>query len=513
MNTFRVSWLIFLAAVANPNLIAADTRPNEAASPPDRGRVEKLIRQLGDDSFSERQRAVQELDAIGEPALSMLVAAVGDADLDISTSAKGLIERISMRRTMRLALTPSKVHLYLKNATVSEAAAELARQSGCPVTIGDFQTSTSARITLDTGETNFWDALDQLCRKAKIVEQVPILLPFGYGGQFDVGAQAIDLQDQSRKLSSGGIRLIEGTLAELPTADLGAVRIRVVPTEAVGSSLKATPGGDLAIVLDVAAEAGLHNFHVTGPPRIDKAVDNEKQMLRTDVAATAWNEGVTDENIIVGRGGRRIAVRGGWGRAGRNVGVEVNANSLGRMTVPIYLQQGDISSSRLSELSGTIPVETLLVEPVATVDGILKSAGQKFAGFKGGEVEVKSVEELTNGAVRIKLVLTDLPAQEPRIDANQVFGRRRGFVRVRNEITIERSRDQMPQLVDARGRLCELVDVRDQLTEMNGATLTETFTLTYQRQQVEAEPVRLVVEGRRRVAFDLPFTLKDVPLK
>jgi hypothetical protein len=419
-----------------------------------------------------------------------------------------------MRRTVRLALTPSKVHLNVKDVTVYEAAQELAKQSGCPVNVGgDLAKLTERRITLDTGETNFWDALEQLSRKAGLVEQVPILLPAGYGGQFDAGAQAVDVQDHSTKLSSGGIRLIEGTLAELPTVDLGAVRVRVVPTSDVGGSLKATPQGDVAIVLDVAAEARLQRFRVTGPPRIDKVVDNEKQVLKTDVAATAWNDGGMDENIIVGRGGRRIAVRGGFGRGGRNVGVDLLPNTPGRTTVPIYLQLGEKSANMLSELSGTIPVETLMAEPVATVDGILKSAGQKFAGLKGGEVEVKSVEELSNGEVRIKLVLTDLPVQEPRADANQFFGRRRGFVRVRNEITIERSRAQMPQLMDAKGKPCELVDVQGQLTEMNGATLTETFTLTYRRQEGQDEPARLIVEGRRLVAFDVPFTLKDVPLK
>src|SRR5207248_4177715 len=100
MCALRFSWVLFVI-LALPVLKAKDPDPQA-----DRNRIERLIKQLGDDDFADRQSASKELDAIGEPALERLRAAVGDPDLEVRKRAQELVEKISVRRTMRLALVP-----------------------------------------------------------------------------------------------------------------------------------------------------------------------------------------------------------------------------------------------------------------------------------------------------------------------------------------------------------------------------------------------------------------------
>src|SRR5437016_13739424 len=114
MCALRFSWILFVI-LALPVLKAKDPDPQA-----DRNRIERLIKQLGDDDFADRQSASKELDAIGEPALERLRAAVGDPDLEVRKRAQELVERISVRRTMRLALVPSKVRLNVKDAPLPE---------------------------------------------------------------------------------------------------------------------------------------------------------------------------------------------------------------------------------------------------------------------------------------------------------------------------------------------------------------------------------------------------------
>ena len=94
MHILRASLLIVLIAVALPLLQAAEPKSSDPAPQADRSQIEKLIKQLGDDSFAARQKAAKELEAIGEPALDLLRHAAGDADREVSKQATELVERI-----------------------------------------------------------------------------------------------------------------------------------------------------------------------------------------------------------------------------------------------------------------------------------------------------------------------------------------------------------------------------------------------------------------------------------
>src|SRR6266540_3574441 len=70
-------------------------------------------------------------------------------------------------------LAAKKVRLNLKDTLVIDAVDELVRQSGYNVQIqGDVANLVKRKVTLDTGETTFWQAFDQLCQKAGL-EEIP----------------------------------------------------------------------------------------------------------------------------------------------------------------------------------------------------------------------------------------------------------------------------------------------------------------------------------------------------
>jgi hypothetical protein len=75
--------------------LPASSAPPAKAQPAE---VERLIKQLGSDSFTERQAATKALDAIGEPALETLrKAATENGDAEVRRRAKQIVESVEAR--------------------------------------------------------------------------------------------------------------------------------------------------------------------------------------------------------------------------------------------------------------------------------------------------------------------------------------------------------------------------------------------------------------------------------
>lgn len=133
-----------------------------------------LIERLGSNRFAERRQAQRLLDRVGAPALEALRKAVDSEDKEVSRLARELVARIEKREETAAALAPTQVHLVCKDMPVPEAVAALAKQSGYDIQItGTREVVAKRKITLDTGEVIFWEALDRLCRKAGLVEVGP----------------------------------------------------------------------------------------------------------------------------------------------------------------------------------------------------------------------------------------------------------------------------------------------------------------------------------------------------
>ena len=150
-----------------------------------------------------------------------------------------------------------------------------------------------------------------------------------------------------------------------------------------------------------------------------------------------------------------------------------------------------------------------MLDRLVTVDGIVKAVGQTLKGKKGGEISIKAVEQHKDGDVTVRLTLANLPAEEVRPG----LALPPGLVIVRESAPQQRAKADMPKLLDEHGQAYDLRAVVLQKMENIQGTDTEVLTLTYRRQEGQGEAARLVVDGRRWFNFEVPFELKNVPLR
>jgi hypothetical protein len=155
-------------------LVALLIVPAPAEEKVDAGKIDGLIEKLGSPAFTDREKATQALDAIGEPALEALRKAAKSSDAEIRKRATTLVDRIEQRTETARQLAPTMVHLKYRNVALQEALADFRKQSGYNIVLQDPEGKLKdSRITLDTGKVSFWNALEQFCAKAGLVEADP----------------------------------------------------------------------------------------------------------------------------------------------------------------------------------------------------------------------------------------------------------------------------------------------------------------------------------------------------
>ncbi len=95
------SWLVMLVwPCPAPGQTAADPSSSKPPSkqPVDAAKIERFIRQLGSESFEEREAASKALDAIGEPALPALRKVRENTDLEVRRRVTALLKSIERKR-------------------------------------------------------------------------------------------------------------------------------------------------------------------------------------------------------------------------------------------------------------------------------------------------------------------------------------------------------------------------------------------------------------------------------
>ena len=71
----------------------------------------------------------------------------------------------------------------------------------------------------------------------------------------------------------------------------------------------------------------------------------------------------------------------------------------------------------------------------------------------------------------------------------------------------------MPKLLDAKGQAYQVVNIPEQSMQFNNGQSTTQCTIIYRAQPGQGEPTQLALYGERQISFQVPFTLKDVPLR
>jgi hypothetical protein len=527
---FRV---ILLVAFGLGALAALPGAAGEKA--PDAAKIAKLVTQLGSLSYEEREQATQELDAIGAPALDALRDAIKGDDLEVRRRSEELIERIEKRVESDRALAPTRLHLTCTDTPVSDAVAELAKKSAYPITLFDpTNTLHNRKVTLDTGETTFWEALDQLCRKAGLSEESYVSLRLDANIAHALPPQFLPavppqpaVQPRQRGVVSAvpqaeTLVLVDRKPKDLPTCYVGAARFRAL-TDPEHPSVPMSDA--LAVPLQITLEPRIAWQRLVSF-RIDKVLDDQEQTL-----AQLAEE---PPQPALGRA-RPNAIRAGQAlpRPGTGIGFYER-----QQVILARLQKGAKETRLLRELQGVITAEVRTPpEPLITVENILQATGKTVEGAKGGFIKVLDASKNAQGDVQLRLELDYPPGVVPhdpvglgaRLQALQAQALPIpavpngpggiGVAQLQLQLAPQAGPGALTvvhqvgldglSLLDEKGKKLEPSGLRQSFRAGPGG-LTCEYTLTYRHRQGQPEPARLVLSGSRLVMVDMPFTFKNV---
>ena len=473
----------------------------------------ELVVKLGSRDYRERESATSALDALGGAALPELRKAAHDKDPEVRRRAERLTEIIERREESAKLLAPRTVQLKLENAPLQRAVTELAQKSGFEVTIDESAKGQlrDHKVTLDTGETTFWKALDALDTKASLVDSTT---PHdarrgardGYAVRGDVGAEprlAMYLASQRDGMTRYYLHPLDKEkdqkAIDTPVCYAGALRLRI------GTAIRVL-NGEILLPLEVSPQPNVL-WEELVDVRVDKAVDDHGQSLIQSL--TAESNDVQINRVVRGLGN----------------GFVLNAATGGLDRIPdrngtIRLKIGELASRQLSTLSGTIigQMRTPL-QPMVTVENVRNQAGKTFRTRYGESLEVAEVNELPNGSVKLHVRLSEPPTMlvmpgNGRIAARanivlqgqQVVFNRLG-VRTEGALQVDLNAK------DARGRKLAFEPSTAQHTlGFFKNMITTDVVLVVKAGHGESALRTLEWAGQHDVTVEVPFSFNDVQL-
>jgi hypothetical protein len=484
----------------------------EPAGSADRRDVARLIAELGSKHYRARQAAAQALERLGEPALALLQQAREADDPEVRHRAEQLIEQIKREVDSARLLEPLRVQLAARDLPVHQVVADLAAKSGFAIQLASLDPGvTERKVTVDTGETTYWEALDQLAQRAGLVERGELRATLngasGPGGnrvmRFRMQGGVLVLPDGSVTTTNPRreiLVLVPGDAAARPTCYAGAVRIRAVP---LPRDLRPASGETL-VLLEASPQPGLSWLGLIGD-RIDVARDSAGQNL--EPVNLDEGEGIPGALVMQ----NKFVVRR----------TENERTALDFRYRPIRLKRGARASAVLAELKGVLTAQVQTPpEPRITVDHLLQATGKTIRGANGEMLKVLQVSQQPDGTCRIQLDFENPAAAE---DPLLGLAGRRGIAMVRARqvlvnngvggvATEQRLGESNWSVIDKSGQPLRLVGRQANNVFRTGNGVRYEATLTYVSRSGQAGPDRLVYSSRRSLPIDIPFTLHDVPL-
>ncbi|MFM7148516.1 MAG: HEAT repeat domain-containing protein [Gemmataceae bacterium] len=165
--------LLLFSAVLSVNVLGVAAQPGEKV---DSATITKLIEQLGADAFVERQRASDELERMGGPALEELRKAARGSDPEVRRRAADLVGKIELAQEGNKLGDPTLIRVRYDRVPLKEAVADFAGKSGLVLVLQDPGEKLKERtVTLDLEKpTPVWLALEKFCQSAGLKEQIAI---------------------------------------------------------------------------------------------------------------------------------------------------------------------------------------------------------------------------------------------------------------------------------------------------------------------------------------------------
>jgi hypothetical protein len=484
--------LAFAADAKKPADKKADIKKADE-KPADAEKINRLLELLGSDEGDEREQAARELEKIGVAALPALREAATEGDAEVKAHARKVIRTIERRVESEKLLAPTQVKIVLKNKLASDAVAELSKKSGFRVGIvNETAEMKRRRVTIDTGETSFWQAFDQLCLKSKLVEA-----ELGPNGQPIIRPMAqpmvpVPAPGPMKPEKLPQIAVEDGNTLELPTCYAGALRLRALPDSSKVVTGARTPK-ETVIVLEVSVEPRMA-WQYGEELRIDKATD----------------ENGKDLTLVKPPAAPAPFVQPGAAPAAPRLptlpGSQANR-------IPVRFSIGEIPARAAKELKGVL-IGRVVTQPTAliTVPDVLDAAGKTVKGEKGGSIVILEAEKDKKGGVKVRLQLEPPPdvvdpATIPGPGMPGAFppgGLPAGLPGAAREAA-------GLNLLDHRGKKFQLANVSSKAAVNNGVVSRE-FTLVFQPQAGQGKPAKVVYEAARAASIEVQFKLGDIPL-
>lgn len=482
------------------------------AATPNTADIDNYVKQLGHDRFAQREAANRALEDMGAPALDFLRKACTNDDPEIQRRARELVRSIEKRVERELVLQPTRVKLSFKDVPIPEAVAEIAKQSGYAILLGgDIAPLSNRKITLETPELSFWEALDLFCTKAELTQQ-PASAAVQRGTPLNIpGANPTRLQGRSNLLRNGSLVLISGKPPLYPTFYAGALRLRLLPPGAAGVSSGGP--GEVVMNLEVSPEPKLQGQDAMSV-QVAQALDDKNQQL-VQVSSSPTNPRNTEQVII--QNGNQVIIRQVIVGRGSSMNTLESVGWAGTpQTVPLRLKLPDKAGQTLAALKATLSAHIQTpFQSLITIDDVSKAGSARVQGKDGSELRVVSLNA-DRGDVELRVALfprggppgvaVNMPVQMlpngPQVQLGGPGGFRTGVVM---------NPSAQFTLHDADGQAFQLISTRSDETIIQN-TYAVQYHLTFRPVKTGAEPRKFTYAASRLAAIELPFAMKNVPL-
>lgn len=518
----RIWMLMMLAGVTAAIALVPPVRaePPEDGKKTEGNRLNGLVTQLGGREFLVREKATKALIRAGAPALEYLHKAGAGPDAEIRRRAGLILERIEKDIDTARLLKPCRIHLVYHNTPITEAVADFAKKSEYPLQFeGDRVRVATRKVNLDTGDVTFWEALDQFCRAAGLMEQhgprpanpsTPTMTPKEMRLMEMRMMQRRGLAIPPARVDFGRLVLLEGQ-ESLPTSQSGGVRMRVLrPGTQIPGNAKSSEEAVLA--LEVSPEPGI-DWRGVLEAHVEKAFDFKGREVNQIQQNTVPSNGIVNDL------GGAIAINANMANnaiifGGDVDNLTVQGGPLPR-EIPIRIKLNDRDTKALREVRGVLFAQVQSPqEPIIRADKILQAQGKTFKGPENSFLKIHEAHRGDNGQIKVRVTLRAPSMGEDALAMMQgaIFVRRfNGRMAFMAQQEGETAAAQRLALQDSKGRKFQLVSSKES-TQCNGMEITQEFRLVYQTKQDQEEPAQLIYSGNRLVTVEIPFTFKNVPL-
>jgi hypothetical protein len=483
---------------------AEDTKPTPKPKV-DAATVARLVGQLGNERFDDRETACKELDNLGASALEALRPALMSRDEETRRRAFDLIQRIEKRLESVQLTQPKLVRLVYSDTPVAQAVADIAKKTGFTIQIeGDQSKLGGRKITIDTGEVPFWQAVDQFCLKAGLVERGSTAISDNTNPEVDeMRMQRMRMRMWAIEQQGGGMGprpelplvFLDGQPKAIPTCYAGALRVRVLPRATATTPQNGTPvnrpDGETLLTIEVTPEPKMGWQNVLNV-RVEKMIDEQGNEMKAPLPYIRDTYEFDDEEMM----GLK-SYRGGLTQGQTHLSKQL----------PIHVR-GVRDMKKIKEVHGAVAAEVLTqMQPLLTIDDILNAAGKTELVSGGGSLKVVEAKRDAKGQVSLKVVVEKhVPG-----GADAMAARARMWGRV-NQPNVDNNKDtigRMLVLKDDKGVAIPLGSVSSKAVDDFAVTMEYDLTFTADDKIV---PAKLVYVGQRMTTIDVPFVLKDVPV-